>query len=240
MPSTFFFSCSKENLCWVRFHLWQRALHPSQVEMWWGRRMSWWVRWIRSSMQWVAQSGVSQTCSYIKAQRNWSCYSQHLQDNLSIYTCVRTKITDTKDSGHSNHMVYKLSNVPVFQTMIQAVLSSLDFCLQGNCKHLELLVRLMISSRERSVTLTWDQAFGNWDLVFCMVTYWNLSSLQTALLLLQRSFAMLLHCSIFIFYFSSENKWKKQQMKDEECKIIKLRVSVTDVTTGNTLWKPSK
>lgn len=212
MPSTFF-SCSKENLCWVRFHLWQRALHPSQVEMWRGGRMSWRVRRIRSSMQWVAQSGGSQTCFIIKAQRNWSCYSQHLQDNLSIYACVRAKITDTKDSGHSNHMVYKLSNVPVFQTMAQAVLSSLDFCLQGNCKHLELLVRPMISSSERSVTLTWDQAFANWDLVFCMVTYWDLSSLQTPLLLFQRSFAVLLHCSIFIFYFSSENKWKSSRWK---------------------------
>lgn len=62
------------------------------------------------------------------------------------------------------HTVYKLSNVPVFETMIQAVLSSLDFCLQGNCKHVELFVRLMISSSVRSVTLTWDQAF--WKLRF--------------------------------------------------------------------------
>lgn len=60
--------------------------------------------------------------------------------------------------------MYKLSNVPVFQTVIQAVLSSLDFCLQGNYKHLELLVRLMISSSARTVTLTWDQAF--WKLRF--------------------------------------------------------------------------
>lgn len=163
-PGTFFFSCSEENLCWVRFHLWQWALHPSQVEMWRRRRMSWRVRWIRSSLQWVAQCGVSQTCSLIKAQRIWSCYSQHLQDDLSIYASVRTKITDTKDSGHSNHTVYKLSNVPVFETTIQAVLSSLDFCLQGNCKHVELFVRLMISSSVRSVTLTWDQAF--WKLRF--------------------------------------------------------------------------
>lgn len=59
MPSTFFFSCSKENLCWVRFHLWQWALHPSQVEMWWGGRVSRRLGWVRSSMQWVAHSGVS-------------------------------------------------------------------------------------------------------------------------------------------------------------------------------------
>lgn len=138
-----------------------------------------------SSSQWCLQ-----TCSAIKAQRNWSFYSQHLQEDLSVYACARTKFTDTKDSGHSNHTVYKLSDVPVFQTVIQAVLSGLDFCLQGNCKHLELLVRLMISSSGEVSHSPGIRLFGNSDLVFCMVTYWDSSSLQTALLLFQMSFAM--------------------------------------------------
>lgn len=68
-----------------------------------------------------------------------------------------------------------------------------------------LVVGFVISSSAQRFMLTWDQAF--WKLrfaVFCMVAYWDLS-LQTALLSLQRNFAMLEHCSFF-FFFASENK----------------------------------
>lgn len=125
----FFFSCSKENLCWVRFHLWQWPLHPSQVEMWWWRRMSWWVRWIGSSVQWVAQrSGISWTCCLIKAWRNWRWFSQIWQDDLSTFASIRTGIIDTKDSGRLNAMSSKLSNVPVLR-LLQAALCSVYSCL---------------------------------------------------------------------------------------------------------------
>lgn len=124
---------------------------------------------------------------------------------MSSFASVRTEIKDTKDSGHSNQMVSKLLNVPVFQTVIQAALSTVYFCnrienISGSVT-VYLVVELMISSGARRFTLAWEKAF--WKLrfaAFCMMAYWDLLSLQATLLSLQRNFAMLEYCSIIYLF----------------------------------------